>query len=112
MLEFEKIWEMIEEKNKRYAYDEEYRQLLHEVYRSALKYVGMRVEWNWMTLEQKQEKDSLRTSFHDGFMTNYNVLGRYVSKILKDSLPELPEDRKDAGDFACYICYRLGIDAR
>ena len=45
---------------------------------SAVRYAAMRVNWAVMNREEKMEKDSLRTSYHDGVITRFNMMARYL----------------------------------
>lgn len=87
-------------------------ELVEEVKLSAVKYAKMRLEWAFMTIEERSQKDSLRTSMHDVFINNINILNRYLEK---NNIPEqlkVFDDRKIMGDFACYIAYQLMLDMR
>lgn len=45
--------------------DEYLHELWKEVIDSALIYSNMRINWNYLSREENQEKDNLRTSYHN-----------------------------------------------
>ena len=112
MPEFEKLWEEIQNKIDFHKNDEIVLELYDELCRAAVKYTNMRLEWNWFSLEQKQDKDSLRTSYHDRFITQWNMLQRYLTNTYQEYIDKVSDDRKVIGDFACYICYKIAVSMR
>lgn len=112
---FNNVYESIElaySKNK-----EEIQPEYSEYLNSALSYSTIRFEWNSMSIEEKQERDAGRTAKHNKFISNLKVL-RNLIKIIDDSIDIssidklLEYDRKFVGDYACYLVYRKGLDAR
>ena len=65
-------------------------------------------------------KDPGRTAFHDSVILNFNMLGRYLSGTghaaeWRETLgyeEDDPMNRKRIGDFACWIAFVAGINAR
>lgn len=76
----------------------------------------MRVHWNYFSREEKQEKDDLRTSYHNTFIINLKVFHKLCEQLVLDSrlINSLgsSEDRKRWGDFAGYILCIENIKAR
>ena len=110
-MEKENALEMIMELRKNR--DQILQELLDEMLRSASNYASMRLAWFHMTREEKKEKDSLRSGMHDRFMDNLNILLRYLDRleINHEGIFDY-NDRKEAGDFACLIAYRMMIESR
>lgn len=108
-MDFEKNWTVLEtyEKSK----DETLLELLDDVYTKAEKYATMRLAWRKMTVEEKCAKDSLRTSLHDVFIDSLKIINRYALKCEYEPLT-LSDDRKEIGDFACFIVYKLSCRER
>ncbi len=86
---------------------------------AAAIYANIRASWCTMSREEKQEKDSRRTSAHDSFIRKLDILERYLAGQDKDTSwrDDLGHDtdgygRKAIGDFACYLAFVEGINAR
>lgn len=91
-------------------------ELWKEVIDSALVYSNMRTNWNYFSREGKQEKDKLRTSYHNTFMINLKAFYKLAEQLELDTswIEKLgsSEDRKCWGDFAGYILCFENIRAR
>ncbi|EGO6530432.1 hypothetical protein I4L56_001096 [Enterococcus faecalis] len=76
----------------------------------------MRTSWNYFSREEKQEKDKLRTSYHNTFMINLKAFQKLAEQLeLNTSWIEKlgsSEDRKRLGDFAGYILCLENIRAK
>ncbi|WEB81033.1 hypothetical protein [Vagococcus lutrae] len=96
--------------------DEYLHELWKEVIDSALVYSNMRTNWNYFSGEEKQEKDKLRTSYHNTFMINLRAFHKLAEQLeLDTSWKEKigsSEDRKRWGDFAGYLLCLENIRAR
>lgn len=96
--------------------DEYLHELWKEVIDSALAYSNMRTNWNYFSREEKQEKDKLRTSYHNTFMINLKAFHKLAEQLELDAswIEKLSssEDRKRWGDFAGYILCFENIRAR
>ena len=81
---------------------------------AAIRYARIRTDWKLMRLEERKEKDSERTFAHNAFIDSCNILSRNMLKAGEDiSWRQLMSDnRKEIGDFACYLHCILGIEAR
>ena len=108
-MNFEKNWELTEKYHE--SRDEILTELVDDLISQALKYAKMRIDWYGFSREERAEKDSLRSSIHDRFIDNLNILNRYLTKEGMETL-ETDDDRKVVGDFACYIAYRIAVSMR
>lgn len=82
--------------------------------KSAIRYARIRADWYLSELEEKREMDTSRSRAHDAFIDSCNILSRNMKKNGEDITwrMELGEDRKEIGDFACYLHCILGLKAR
>jgi hypothetical protein len=85
-----------------------------QLQRSAIRYTNMRVEWLFMTSAERLEVDRQRTAAHNAFIDSVNILSRAMGQVGQDNSwrQVLGENRRDLGDFACYLVAHLGILAR
>lgn len=93
--------------------------LVDELRRSALDYGQARGRWKLADAESRNEIDRTRTFAHDRFIDVCNALSRVCAHA---GLPQewrrvwgdarTGEARKRIGDFACFIAYRLMLEAR
>ncbi|MBF2508688.1 hypothetical protein IA936_07285 [Listeria welshimeri] len=76
----------------------------------------MRINWNYFSLEEKQENDKLRTSYHNTFIINSNAFHKLAKQLeLDTSWREklgVSKNRKRWGDFSGYILCFENIKAR
>ncbi len=88
--------------------------LLADVLRTAIRYSQIRAEWLLMTVEERHETDARRTAAHNAFIDALNILSRAMKKAGQDNEWRrlLGDDRKDLGDFACFLVAHLGVLAR
>ena len=93
-------------------YDEILVELTEAFYKAAFEYTKDRVQWNFYTIEEKQENDSSRTHKHNSFMDNYNILLRYLERTMDVSKLRIEGERKVLGDFANYVVYKLAVKQR
>jgi hypothetical protein len=89
-------------------------ELLADVLRAAIRYSQLRAEWMLMTIEERREIDARRTAAHNAFIDALNILSRAMKKAGQDNEWRrlLGDDRKEIGDFACFLTAHLGILAR
>ncbi len=104
--------------------DEDLQELYRDFLNSCINYANMRAEWSLMSKEQQVDKDSYRTSLHDGVLMNLAILKRYMdsnqiptgwySNLIPDADVDIKDQpyRKLVGDFACHVADILGIEAR
>lgn len=85
-----------------------------QVIRSAIRYSQMRVEWKLMHAEQRLEMSPRRTAAHNAFIDAINILSRSMGREGQDNewRDLLGADRREIGDFGCFLVAHLGILAR
>lgn len=95
-------------------------ELYNDLIKVATRYATIRANWLLMSREEKMEQDPGRTSCHNSVITHFNMLARYLKQQEKtaawrDELGYEEDDsynRKAIGDFACYLTFVNGINAR
>lgn len=95
-------------------------ELYDELIKIAIRYATIRANWLLLSREEKSEQDSGRTSCHNSVITHFNMLVRYLKQqgkaaTWRDELGYEEDDlynRKAIGDFACYLAFVNGINAR
>ena len=95
-------------------------ELYDELIKIATRYAAIRANWLLLSREEKSEQDSGRTSCHNSVIIHFNMLARYLKKngkaaVWRDELgyeADDPYNRKAIGDFACYLAFVNGINAR
>ena len=100
--------------------DTEALELYDELMKVATRYAAIRANWLLLSREEKSEQDSDRTSCHSSVITHFNMLVRYLKQqgkaaAWRDELgyeEDNPYNRKAIGDFACYLAFVNGINAR
>ena len=67
-----------------------------------------------MERQQRISEDDARSKKHDSVIIKFNMLAKYMEMQGWDSSwrEKLGNERKRIGDFACYIEYVYGINAR
>ncbi len=85
-----------------------------ELFRKAADYSRMRVEWQLSAPDERARMDGKRTELHDAFIEACDRMGRDMEAAREDISwrAELGTDRKEIGDFACYVNLILGLVAR
>lgn len=95
-------------------------ELYDDLIKVATRYAAIRANWLLMSREEKMEQDPSRTSCHNSVITHFNMLARYLKQqektaVWRDELGYEEDDsynRKAIGDFACYLAFVNGINAR
>lgn len=95
-------------------------ELYREFLKVSIRYGVIRAEWPMLSMDEKVERDSDRTSCHDSVIIHMNMLARYLKKqekavVWRDRLgyeENDPDNRKVIGDFACYLAFVNGLNAR
>lgn len=95
-------------------------ELYDELMKVTTRYATIRSNWLLLNREEKIEQDSGRTSCHNSVITHFNMLARYLKQqgkvaAWRDELgyeEDDPYNRKTIGDFACYLAFVNGINAR
>ena len=88
--------------------------LKEELVECAIRYARIRADWYTSSTDKRNEIDSTRTRAHNTFIDSCNILSRNMAKAGEDNnwRTNLGEDRKDIGDFACYLHCVLGLRSR
>jgi hypothetical protein len=88
-------------------------ELRKELLTFAVRYARLRTDWQLADIDERKRMDSHRTATHDALIDACNVLSRNMAKAGEDaSWRAAMNDRKEIGDFACYIHCFLGLAAR
>ncbi len=85
-----------------------------EFFRAAAVYARLRAEWQLVAKDGKIAMDSARTAAHDSFIRACDLMGQAMEEEGEDVSwrTDLGHDRKEIGDFACYVNLMLGLAAR
>ncbi len=85
-----------------------------EFFRKAADYARIRVDWQFSSPEDRLNMDDNRRRLHDAFIEVCDSMSRLMEAEGEDISwrAELGVDRKEIGDFACYIHLILGLVAR
>ena len=85
---------------------------------AAVTYAARRASWLLLSREQKVATDDQRTAEHDAVLYSIAVIR---GTIAQQGLPldwyhrlifDNVQERKRVGDFACYVAYIYGVNAR
>lgn len=84
------------------------------LFRKAADYARLRVDWQLSTPAERVLMDAVRTKAHDTFIEACEMMSRCMEDEKEDISwrEELGNDRKEIGDFACYLHLILGLVAR
>jgi hypothetical protein len=88
--------------------------IFEEFIADALNYSQYRSKWGTYSNEQKADLDSSRTSAHNVFIQDCDILARLMNQMGLDTTwrTEIGDERKRIGDFACWISAIIAIKAR
>ena len=94
--------------------------LYEELIEKAIQYASYRARWFLWTREERDEQDPSRTSCHNVLTIQFNILARYLkmqgkAAAWRNELGYEEDDkfnRKVIGDFACYLVFVNGLNAR
>jgi hypothetical protein len=94
--------------------DPDFMMIFEEFIADALKYSQFRSKWMTYTHEQKAEYDLSRTSAHNAFIQDCDILARLMNQMSLDVSwrTEIGEERKRIGDFACWLAAIIAIRER
>lgn len=94
--------------------DDVAKELFDEFISAAIAYANVRSNWLLLTKEEKMDSDKSRTLKHDSVILKADVLSRYLVKLGKEAKwrKDLGDSRKRIGDFACYVAFIYGLNAR
>jgi len=85
-----------------------------DMFKLAVNYSYIRAGWHFLSAEEKSASSPARTQTHNAFIDACNILSRAGLKAGASSewRRTLGQDRKEIGDFACYLTCFLGLLAR
>jgi hypothetical protein len=85
-----------------------------ELFHKAVEYARIRVEWQLSPPEERLKMEERRRLVHNEFIETCEAMSRNMQEEGEDVSwkTELGKDRKEIGDFACYIHLILGLVAR
>jgi len=83
-------------------------------FRAAAAYASLRAEWQLEDQAGRAGMNSARTEAHDAFIGACDMLAQAMREEGEDASwrADLGYDRKEIGDFACYVNLILGLAAR
>jgi hypothetical protein len=89
-------------------------ELRQELVELAVRYARMRVDYWLAKPEQQRLLGADRSRCHDALIAKCDILARNMAQRGEDDLwrIQLGPDRKDIGDFACFLHAMLGVAAR
>ena len=89
-------------------------ELRGDVYSLAVEYARIRTDWFFKTVEEKIENDKWRSISHNVFIEACNILSRNMNKLDMNTnwRLQMGQDRKEIGDFACYVHLFLSLEKR
>ena len=88
--------------------------LRHDLIRAAVNYAHRRAEWYLAGPDLRADMNHARTAAHNAFIDACNLLSRQMARTGEptDWRGMLGTDRKEIGDFACFIALFVGLAAR
>ncbi len=88
--------------------------LKRTLFAAAVRYAHIRAEWFLADSEGRKAVDQSRTLAHNALIDDCNILSRNMAKAGEDIgwRQAMGEDRKEIGDFACYLHAIFGVKAR
>lgn len=89
-------------------------QMRNELYAAAVKYAGIRAAWALADQDERDEMNTPRTAAHNAFIDTCNILSRNMVQHGEDNgwRTTIGTDRRDIGDFGCWLHALLGIRVR
>ena len=81
---------------------------------AAARYAQIRVAWAMSDAAGRRAMDPSRTSAHDVFIDECNILSRAMAAAGESNAwrAEIGTDRREIGDFACLLHCAVGLRAR
>ena len=109
--------------------NEDFKDVWEDVIQSSIDYSNIRSKWSLFTIEEKMDKDPLRTSLHDDVIFNFIILERIFKMNQWDSKSwteilflesdvstrhkdDLHKHRKRIGDFSNYLSFIYALTGR
>lgn len=89
-------------------------ELLNDLIAAAVTYARIRTDYRLAGSEGRGEQEQSRSVAHNRLIDACNILSRAMAAKGEDNAwrAELGDDRKNMGDFACFIHCALGLEAR
>lgn len=90
---------------------EEFRESL---IRAGVQYASKRVECALLLMGERGQIEDARTRAHDVFIDACNILSRAMAQKGEDNSwrQTLGQDRREIGDFACFLTAIIGLKVR
>lgn len=87
---------------------------VNSLIKSGLRYSHIRAEWWLLKPDERVKLDQERTIAHNAFISSCDILARNMGNRNEDTLwrKKIGNDRKEIGDFACWIHLIMGLKAR
>jgi len=81
---------------------------------TGIRYSRLRVDWWMLKTHERVELGQERIIAHNAFISSCDILARNMKKINEDASwrQRIGDDRKEIGDFACWIHLIFGLKAR
>ncbi|HFI0446504.1 TPA: hypothetical protein ACGOW0_000899 [Streptococcus suis] len=81
---------------------------------SCVSYAEARGKWFLLSKEERMDFDSKRTTIHNKVIFNLKIIKALANEKGKDTtwFDKFQDERKRIGDFACYLAYVYGVNAR
>lgn len=88
--------------------------LVERLIHSAIRYARIRVDWMLLPLEKRLELEEERTIAHNAFISSCDILDRNMATQGEDNFwrTMIGTDRKEIGNFACWIHLIMGLKGR
>jgi hypothetical protein len=89
-------------------------QLSKNLINSAIRYSRIRADYYLLSIEEKAELEDERTIAHNAFISSCDILSRNMAKQGEDNSwrAMIGNNRKEIGDFACWMHLVIGLKAR
>ncbi len=93
--------------------EENFVRLKDDMILRAIRYARLRTDWALSDLSERKEMDGVRTAAHNALIDSCNILSRTMVRHEKSIQwrKELGEERKEIGEFACYVHVLIGLSA-
>ena len=81
---------------------------------AAVRYAEKRTAWALASPDERRTLGAARSAAHDAFIDACNILSRNMAEGGEDNSwrRRIGTDRKEIGDFACFLHCLLGLTAR
>ncbi len=78
---------------------------------AAIRYARIRADWQLASPEERHEMNQHRTVVHNALIDACNILSRHMAAAGEGNAwrAALGDDRKNIGDFACFVHCFLGL---